>query len=311
MMQPGRGVEKERIRKRLLEAGACAVGFAYAAPVGKEENQRLDSWVERGMNAGMAWMERHRILRRDLNNVLPGVRTVISVAFPYAPARERSRELPYISHYAYGPDYHKALRSRLTDAIHNLDISDVSRICIDSAPVSERYWAIRCGIGVIGDNGSVIIPGIGSEIFLAEVLTTLEIEPDMPSDRECLHCGACRRACPTGALQTDGTIDCRRCISYLTIEHRGEWSDPVARTAMTTPAGRNSLFGCDRCMTVCPMNIPGNDPASTEPMDLILNLMPEQVPDDDAGFKAMFRHTALLRPGRDGLMRNIRNLENH
>ena len=255
-------------------------------------------------------MERHADLRRDLDNVLPGTRTVISLAFPYAPQQERPSDLPYLSRYAYGRDYHEAIRSLLTAVLEQTGILSSCRLCIDSAPVSERFWAIRAGIGYSGDNGALIVPGIGPEVFLAEILTTIEFEPDSPSSAECLHCGACRRACPTGALQPDGTIDCRRCISYLTIEHRGPWTDPDAITAMCTPAGRNSLFGCDRCITACPLR---NDTVGAEswnsPLPAMLALTTTDIPAQQFEFKRRFAHTALLRPGLQNLLRNIDNLD--
>lgn len=303
-------MDREELRAALLEAGAAAVGFATAGPVSEDENRRLRGWLAAGYHAGMAWMERHADLRRDLDNVLPGTRTVISLAFPYAPQQERPSDLPYLSRYAYGRDYHEAIRSLLTAVLEQTGVLSSCRICIDSAPVSERFWAIRAGIGYRGDNGALIIPGIGPEVFLAEILTTIEFEPDTPSIAECLHCGACRRACPTGALQPDGTIDCRRCISYLTIEHRGPWTDPDAIAAMSTPAGRTSLFGCDRCITACPLR---NDTSSphiwNQPLPAMLALTPADIPAQQSEFKRRFAHTALLRPGLQNLLRNIDNLD--
>lgn len=312
---------KERLFAAIRATGAVAVGVARAELTAEGENRRLDRWIAAGMNAGMAWMERHAVLRRDLNNVLPGVRSVICTAFPYAPAVERSPEMPYISRYAYGQDYHEAIRARLRGVLVEMELDNVCRICIDSAPVSERFWAIRAGIGYRGDNGALIVPGIGPEIFLAEILTTLELEPDNTSlscaadeycptgsPKECLHCGACLRACPTGALQPDGTIDCRRCISYLTIEHRGPWTDSEAIAAMSTPAGRHSLFGCDRCVSVCPLTHT-EARSIDEPLPQILDLTPGDIPSTPSEFKSRFRHTALLRPGLDGLLRNLANLE--
>lgn len=319
-------MDREGLRAALLEAGAAAVGFASAGPVSEDENRRLRGWLAAGHHAGMAWMERHADLRRDLDNVLPGTRTVISLAFPYAPERERPSDLPYLSRYAYGTDYHEAIRSLLTAVLEQTGILSSCRLCIDSAPVSERFWAIRAGIGYRGDNGALIVPGIGPEVFLAEILTTIEFEPDSPSYAECLHCGVCLRACPTGALQADGTIDCRRCISYLTIEHRGPWTDPDALAAMSTPAGRTSLFGCDRCITACPLRSNTarplrndtarplrNDTVGAEswnpPLPAMLALTPSDIPARQSEFKRRFAHTALLRPGLQNLLRNIANLD--
>ena len=310
-------MDREGLRTALLEAGAAAVGFASAGSVSEDENRRLRGWLAAGHHAGMTWMERHADLRRDLDNVLPGTRTVISLAFPYAPERERPSDLPYLSRYAYGTDYHEAIRSLLTAVLEQPGILSSCRLCIDSAPVSERFWAIRAGIGYRGDNGALIVPGIGPEVFLAEILTTIEFEPDTPSNAEflhsnaeCLHCGACRRACPTGALQPDGTIDCRRCISYLTIEHRGPWTDPDAIAAMSTPAGRTSLFGCDRCITSCPLRNDTSSPHTwNQPLPAMLALAPSDIPAQQSEFKRRFAHTALLRPGLQNLLRNIANLD--
>lgn len=303
-------MDRERLRAALLEAGAAAVGFATAGPVSEDEDRRLRGWLAAGHHAGMAWMERHADLRRDLDNVLPGTRTVISLAFPYAPQQERPSDLPYLSRYAYGRDYHEAIRSLLTDVLEQTGILSSCRLCIDSAPVSERFWAIRAGIGYRGDNGALIVPGIGPEVFLAEILTTIEFESDSPSNSGCLHCGACRRACPTGALQPDGTIDCRRCISYLTIEHRGPWTDSDAIAAMSTRAGRTSLFGCDRCVTVCPLRNDTSSPHTwNQPLPAMLALTPSDIPAQQSEFKRRFAHTALLRPGLQNLLRNIANLD--
>lgn len=310
-------MDREGLRAALLKAGGAAVGFASAEPVSEDEDRRLRGWLAAGHHAGMAWMERHADLRCNLDNVLPGTRTVISLAFPYAPERERPSDLPYLSRYAYGTDYHEAIRSLLTAVLGEMNIVSSCRICVDSAPVSERFWAIRAGIGYRGDNGALIVPGIGPEVFLAEILTTIEFEPDTPSyaeflhsNAECLHCGACLRACPTGALQPDGTIDCRRCISYLTIEHRGPWTAPDAIAAMSTPAGRTSLFGCDRCITACPLR---NDTVGADswnpPLPAMLALTPSDIPAQQSEFKRRFAHTALLRPGLQNLLRNIANLD--
>ena len=303
-------MNREGLRAALLEAGAAAVGFATAGPVSEDEDLRLRGWLASEHHAGMAWMERHADLRRNLDNVLPGTKTVISLAFPYAPERERPSDLPYLSRYAYGTDYHEAIRSLLTAVLEQSGLLSSCRICIDSAPVSERFWAIRAGIGYRGDNGALIVPGIGPEVFLAEILTTIEFEPDSPSNAECLHCGACRRACPTGALQPDSTIDCRRCISYLTIEHSGPWTDPDAIAAMSTPAGRHSLFGCDCCITACPLRNNTSSPHTwNQPLPAMLALAPSDIPAQQSEFKRRFAHTALLRPGLQNLLRNIANLD--
>lgn len=303
--------DKETLRSRLLEAGAVAVGFADAAPLPESEIRSLDDWIAAGCNAGMDWMARHAALRADPANVLPGVRTVISCAFSYTPLEVRDPGLPHISRYAYGEDYHTVLRDVITEALADTMPAGEWRVCVDSAPLSERYWATRAGIGFLGDNGALIVPDVGCEVFLAEILTTMAYDADEPTAGECLHCGACRTACPTGAMLPSGRIDCSRCISYLTIEHRGEWSDPEAIRAMTTPAGHNALFGCDACVSACPLNSGRHDLTLSRfrPLPQVM-VLGKEIPDcSNRGFVRLFSGSALLRAGRQGLMRNARNLK--
>ena len=286
-----------------------AVGFSAADRESDSQQAFLNKWVAVGRHAGMQWMARHAVLRSDPESILPGARTIISVAYSYEPRALRDASLPVISRYAYGADYHDVLREVLGKIVRDAGIEQQCRICIDSAPISERYRAARAGIGVVGDNGMLIVPGVGAEVFLAEIVTTIEYEPDAATAGECLHCGACRRICPTGALQEDGTIDCRRCISYLTIEHRGPWMEDEAVEAMSTEAGRHTLFGCDACVTVCPMNNAGAAernvlfPADPD----IINM--KKLPDfpSKGAFRRQFAGSPLLRPGIEGLLRNQQN----
>lgn len=266
---------RELVRKRLLGSGAVAVGFAEAGPVAEEVVERYLEWLAAGKHAGMEYMERYLEIRRDPRLLLEGSRTVCSLAFSYHPSEERDPGLPHISHYAYGEDYHNVIKRRLAPIVEEIDeiYGSASRICVDSAPIFERWWGWKAGIGIVGDNGALITDRHGSEVFLAEVVTTLPIEPDSPRRGDCGHCGACRRNCPGGALgrgeknigergipdyQSGNTgeslnIDCRRCLSYLTIEHRGEW-EGESLEVMRSEEGRGTLFGCDACVSICPHN---------------------------------------------------------
>lgn len=245
------GEERERLREAALAAGACAAGFVdpYLPPA---VDRDYAAWIAAGNNATMRWLSEHQPLRADPATVLPGVRTVISLAFPYLPAERRDPSLPYLPLYAYGRDYHKALRSLLRPFCSFIEgeYGVRTRVCVDSAPVHERAFALRAGIGRRGLNGCVITPRHGSFVFLAEVFTTLQVEPDDLSFGECLQCGRCVRACPAGALNGDGTMDAARCINYLTIEHPYPLTPAQEKLLHDT----NTLVGCDRCQTVCPLN---------------------------------------------------------
>lgn len=297
---------KEEIRARLLRTGAAAVGFARAGEPEAEVSAQYAGWLAEGCYAGMEWMLRHDSLRRDTANVLEGARTVISLAYAYPRFSGRDPELPMIAAYAMGDDYHDVLRGKLREAVAALQESPGGewRICIDSAPLPERYWALRSGIGARGSNGSVIVPGAGPSCFLAEILTTLELEPDGPSAGECLKCGACTRACPTGALRHDGTVDARRCLSYLTIEHRGGWTQEQ-KELLTRPGMPRAIFGCDICHRVCPMHGNAGCLPQFAPRPGLLTLTADEVNAmDQETFSRVFRHSPVKRAKLDGLKRN-------
>lgn len=235
-----------RIKAMARRVGAVAVGFARAGALSPGAEAQLDEWLSGGNHGTMEYMQRQAPLRRHPQHVLPGVRTLVCMAFPYRPAGGYHH--PCIADYALGADYHRVLRQRLQPMADYLQeqLGALARICVDTAPVAERYWAVQAGLGIMGLNGQLIVPGVGSGVFLAEVLTTLELPADEPMTGHCGHCGRCVAACPGGAIKADGTIDARRCLSYLTIEHRGDLPDG------TELHGR--LYGCDACQRVCPHN---------------------------------------------------------
>lgn len=227
------------------EAGAVAVGCAAAGPVTAEVIKAYREWLAAGRHGSMAYLERYDDVRFDPRRLLPGAKTVISFAFPYRPCGGYHH--PHISDYALGEDYHIVLRERLapvTDYICG-QCGAQARICVDTAPVIERYWAERAGVGFRGLNRLLIVPGAGSGVFLAEIVTTLELVPDTPlSENSCEQCGKCVKACPGQAL-CEG-FDARKCRSYLSIEHRGELPDGVSLG--------QCVYGCDICQRVCPYN---------------------------------------------------------
>lgn len=268
---------KKEISGLLLSGGAVKVGFAS---IGEESGlssnrENYMEWLSAGNAAGMVYLHRNMEVRFNPELLMPGARSVIMTAFSYTPAELRHAELPYISIYAYGTDYHDVIKKRIRDALKGVadDSATQFRVCVDSVPLRERFWAVKSGLGFRCDNGMIAVDGYGQQIFLATILTTLNLPPDSPDERECCHCGACRRSCPGGALNLHGEIDCRKCISYLTIEHHGPL-DETGRRVMATDAGRNTLFGCDRCVAVCPLNrnLPPTEIEEFHPDPKILSL---------------------------------------
>ncbi len=295
---PYRCSHKEELRELCLSSGACACGFARAEALPREAIDRYDRWIASGHHASMDYMERYGELRADPRLLLEGARTIISLAFAYStPGLPRS---PLFADYALGDDYHEVLRSRLTAVAEKLEeLSPGTRICVDTAPLRERFWATRAGIGFIGLNNHLIIPGIGSKVFLAEILWTGEVEPDESLERaSCEGCGACVKACPHGALDGTGALDAARCLSFLTIENRGEL--PV-----TLPA---RIYGCDICQDVCPHNRdtrPLSILKEFEPRPTLLSLDAAQIAAmSHEQFSTTFRRSAIKRAKLAGLRRN-------
>lgn len=238
----------ERLSELLQEAGAVSFGAIGIHSVEETEWERFEQWLRHGMHAGMAYMENYPEIRKDPRLLLPGARSIISVAFNYRQPN------PYrgLATYALGEDYHKVLRDRLKKVANEMrkEYGGNWRVCIDSAPVLERYWALECGVGFRSPaHGNIVVPGVGSMVFLAEIITTLAIEmPGKYKDLEPCEMSGGRGACPTGALQEGGTVDSRRCINYLTIEKK----EPL--TAEEKRMVGDVIFGCDLCQRGCVEN---------------------------------------------------------
>lgn len=232
------------------QTGACAAGVCEAEAVGAEARRLLDDWLARGCHGTMDYLERNRELSADPSALLPGCRSIICAAYAYG-GHGRSE---LFADYALGRDYHKELKSRLKPVARELErlvTGSRTRICTDSAPLRERYWAERAGLGRTAHNGLLAVPGFGTKVLLGEILWTHLPEgsstaPGIPAEGVCTQCGACVRACPQGALDGKGGLDARKCLSYLTIEYRGELPRELRLP------GR--IFGCDICQDACPLN---------------------------------------------------------
>lgn len=296
---------KDALRAAAMSAGACAVGFARCEPVDDAVCRNYESWIGEGCHGSMAYLERYTDVRRDPALLLPGARTIMVCAFPYYDSDECSGLK--LARYARGDDYHEVLRSRLQPVAELLDREGCrQRICVDTAPIFERYWARKAGVGFTGRNRLLIVPGRGSYVLLAEILTDVEIAPDEPLEHQCDGCGRCVSACPGGALRAPSGFDARRCLSYLTIEHRGELPAEVGGRPLGPLMG-DCVYGCDVCQQVCPHNVGVPETALREfRMRPALRCLrrADILQMDQPTFSAIFRHSAVKRAKLAGLQRN-------
>jgi epoxyqueuosine reductase len=295
------------LRERAHEQGfdACAVAEARRLD---RAGAALETWLARGRQAGMHWMEREPAQRADPGRLLPGCRRVVVLAANYWPSepRQRASGAPArVARYARGRDYHKVLSRRAGALARWLDetAGSTSRACVDTAPVLERAWAERAGLGWIGKNANLLTRELGSWLLLGEVLTTAVLEPDPgPHVNHCGTCTACLDACPTQAIVADGIVDANRCIAYWTIEHRG--STPVERRA----GSGEWIFGCDVCQDVCPWNRSFAQADDSDPFERradLRGLDPEEILGlDEAEFRRRYSGTALMRAKWVGMRRN-------
>ena len=288
--------------------GFSACGVARISDVDKAVINRWQAWIDNGHHASMEYMERYAPLRLNPEGLLPGAKSVISLAMNYFPAEKMPAENPRIAYYAYGRDYHDVMRNKLQSLIEHIQslAACECRACCDTAPLFERYWAQQAGIGYAGRNSNLILPGKGSYFFLGEVITTLELPPSEPCHQSCGNCRRCIEACPVGAIDEKGNVDARRCISCQTIENRGEIPAEVAQRL-----GKR-LYGCDTCQEVCPHNKLATATTIEEltPADglkeLTYNRLQQLTVEE---FRTLFRLSAIKRAKYEGLMRNVAALD--
>jgi epoxyqueuosine reductase len=293
-------------RARGIGFDLCGIARADAYP----ELAFLSEWLDRGYAATMEWMHRSAGKRADVRNVVPGARSVIVTATLYNTDRPYSSDLPpevaRISRYAWGDDYHDVLKARLDSLLawmrEQSDGRFEGRAYVDTGPVQERVYAQYAGLGWIGKNTCLISPELGSWLFLGEIITTLDLEPDTQGLEQCGSCTKCLDACPTNALVEPGVLDSTRCLSYLTIEHRGDLP-PGDRAAIGT-----HVYGCDICQEVCPYNRPApvSDDASWQPRPALdLPRLADLAARSDDEIRAMVTGTPMTRARVAGLRRNL------
>ena len=293
-----------------IKAEAHRLGFSFCgvskAEFLEEDAPRLEKWLSQNMHGKMHYMENHFDKRLDPRKLVEGSKSVISLLFNYYP-KETQREDTYkISKYAYGEDYHFVIKHKLKDIVHfiNDNIGEIdARVFVDSAPVLDRAWANKSGLGWIGKNGMLINKKQGSFFFLAEIILDLELAYDNPITDHCGTCTACIDACPTEALLPNKVVDGSKCISYFTIELRDEILPKEVNGKFN-----DWMFGCDICQDVCPWNrfsLVHNEPRF-KPNEKLLNFSKSEWNEiTEEVFQEVFKKSPVKRTKFKGLTRNI------
>ena len=292
---------------------AYELGFQFCgisnADFLEEEAPRLEKWLNKAMNGSMGYMENHFDIRLDPRLLVPGAKSVVSLIYNYYPSETQRIDSYKISKYAYGTDYHFVLKDKLKQFLHRIreEIGEVDgRVFVDSAPVMDKVWAKKSGLGWVGKHSNLIHPKKGSFFFIAELILDLELVSDGPIKDYCGTCTRCIDACPTDAIVQPYVVDGSKCISYLTIELK----DEIIPSEFTGKMN-DWVFGCDICQDVCPWNrfsIPHSEPLFS-PITSLLDLSKNDWKDlTDEVFSALFKNSAVKRTKKSGLIRNIKFL---
>jgi len=294
----------EFAKENALSLGFDLVGITDASPLGPEHTECLRRWVAEGKAAGMSYMYRNIERRFDPTALLTGARSVICVAVSYKLPANPSAPIGKIAEYATFKDYHVFMKERLFALADLLRIEAGGepsfKVCVDSSRIAERALAMRAGLGFIGRNCMLINHRLGPAMLLGELMTDLEMVADVPGSGSCGSCTACIEACPTGAL-ADGSLDARKCLSYLTVEHKG----PMPRECAVKAGGR--LFGCDECVHACPFyaKAPCCSDGTLGLRTGAESFRPAEVLEwDEQTFRNKTAGTPVERPGLQGLKRN-------
>ena len=295
----------QRIKSKAIENGFLACGIAKAAYL-EEEAPRLEKWLNSGMHGKMAYMENHFEKRLDPTRLVPGAKSVITLLYNYYPQKNIAREESFkLSKYAYGHDYHFVIKEKLKTLFTQIrdEIGEIEgRVFVDSAPVLERVWAEKAGLGWIGKNSLLLNKNKGSFFFIAELIVDLELEYDAPATDHCGTCTACMDACPTDAMPQPYQVDGSKCISYFTIELKENIPPAVSGKF------EDWIFGCDICQDVCPWNrfsAPHSEPLFQPHPDLEGMSKRDWQELTKETFDKVFKKSAVKRTKFSGLKRNI------
>ena len=303
------------IKRKAQSLGFSACGIAIAEAVDNDAVNEQEEWLSLGYAAGMDYMQKNKDLRYNPTLLQPGAKSLIVVAMNYYPKIQKDSDVTF-AYYSYGKDYHFVLKHYLShlfkyikEEIHPLlcpDIELEGRSFVDSAPLMERYWAKKAGVGFQGRNRLIIVPGVGSFCFLGILAVNIDLATDSPISISCGKCHRCENACPTHAIK-DGFVDSNKCISYQTIENRTlEIPDNVSSVL------GSRIYGCDACQQVCPWNkfakptVFEEFSASADFLQLDSSIIENMTGGE---FKRMFKESAIARAGLKGLKRNLESVK--
>jgi epoxyqueuosine reductase len=295
------------IKNKCKELGFDFCGIAKAEKL-EDDARRLEKWLSQGLHGKMQYMENYFDLRTDPTKLVPGAKSVITLLINYFPSHIQDVGTPKVAKYAYGHDYHEVIREKLKHLLLLMkqEIGEVNgRGFVDSAPVLERAWATKSGLGWIGKNGNLLNKQSGSFFFIATLIVDIDLQYDDPFAKDyCGSCTKCINSCPTDAILDNKVIDGSKCISYFTIELKdallpGQLKDQFS----------DWMFGCDICQDVCPWNrfsTPHNEPQFT-PLPQVLNFTTNDWEElTEESFKQIFRHSPLKRTKFEGIKRNLK-----
>lgn len=287
--------------------GFDACGIA-SATVLESESALVEQWLDEGHEGEMSYLTRNKEKRYDPRLLVEGTKSIVTVLYNYYPKLQiGDGEHFKIAKYAYGADYHDVLKRKLRQLLERIETQtgklDGVRVFVDSAPVLDRAWAVRCGLGFVGKNTTLIHPKKGSFFFIGHLFLPVALaETGQELTNRCGRCTKCLDACPTHALEAPFHIDARKCISYLTIEYKGGLGD------MDPSTFKGWMYGCDICQDVCPYNrfaLPNLEP-EFQPSEQLMAMHEDDWKHlSEADFKALFKHSAVQRAGYEGLKRNI------
>ncbi|MFO8236386.1 MAG: tRNA epoxyqueuosine(34) reductase QueG [Bacteroidales bacterium] len=295
----------EIIKSSAQKHGFDGCGISKAEPLEKEA-ENFKQWIQETRHGEMKFMENYFEKRTDPAKLIPGTKSIVSVILNYYPAQTQKNDTYKISKYAYGTDYHKIIKKKLKSLLQsiqeNIEDEVSGRYFVDSAPVMDKVWAQKSGLGWIGKNTNLITRQFGSYVFIGEILLNIELDYDSPAKDYCGSCTKCLEVCPTHALDKPYQIDASQCISYLTIEKKGELPEKMKNTL------EDWIFGCDICQDVCPWNrkpVLHNIPDFAPPPELTEFSKTNWESLSEERYNQIFKKSAVKRTGYQGLMRNI------
>ena len=320
-------LQSAHLKQLIQQAGFTACGITRATQVSEQRSQELQQWLAEGCHGKMDYLARNVDKKLDPRLLVEGAKSIVCVALNYYPGnwdkeedmedacsdetnqkeRIHRKNALRLSRYAYGTDYHEVVKNKLRQVLQQAGLTEGvdGRVFVDTAPIDEKYWAEQCGLGWRGRNSQLIIPGMGSFFFLGELVLTHEVDQyDAPAQNHCGTCQRCLEACPMQALKGDGTLDARRCLSYLTIECRDDLPHEAKKKM------GYCFYGCDRCAEACPWNQRFARATTVEelkPRKSLLNMTPTDWKNlSIEHYRQIFTHSAVKRAKFEGLMRNIR-----